>query len=168
VGCFRYSLQALAFLRTHKGVTAEAFTDPLAALSENTFCGLFPDVDAVFGGLKPFGKEGGGGDAELGKRGGSIACIPPLEFTLASNYLRKSKSACERSERKNSPTIGAPKREKKESNDRSAPSLLLECSPKNSPSTGALAASLAQKQTDDRSAVPFFCARFARALAPLP
>jgi hypothetical protein len=89
VGDYRLSNQALAFLRAHKGVTAEAYTDPLAAHPESSFCGLFSDVDVAFGGLAPFGKEGGGGEAGLCKRGGSVACIPPLDHTLAANYMRK-------------------------------------------------------------------------------
>jgi len=61
----------------------------LSAHPSSLFCGLFPDVDKVFGGLAPFGKEGGGGENRLTKQGGAVCCIPPLEHTLAANYMRK-------------------------------------------------------------------------------
>lgn len=66
----------------------ELWTGPLSVFGNNAFCGMFPDVDAPFGGLKPFGKENGGGEVALVDHGGSVVVMPPLESSTAALYMR--------------------------------------------------------------------------------
>ena len=84
---------------THEAsVTVELWTSPLAVYGSNVFCGIFPEVDALFGGLPPFGKEGGGGEEALIQYGGSAVVMPPLESTTASRYMRTIVNALERAD----------------------------------------------------------------------
>jgi len=66
----------------------ELWTGPLSVFGNNAFCGVFPDVDAPFGGLQPFGKEDGGGETALVDHGGSVVLMPPLESSTAALYMR--------------------------------------------------------------------------------
>lgn len=79
-------------------VSVELWTNPLAVHGSNVFCGVFPEVDALFGGLPPFGKEGGGGEEALIQYGGSAVVMPPLESTTASRYMRTIIDALERAD----------------------------------------------------------------------
>jgi len=79
---------ALDTMAHEANVSVELWTSPLAVHGSNVFCGIFPEVDALFGGLPPFGKEGGGGEETLVQFGGSAVVMPPLESTTASRYMR--------------------------------------------------------------------------------
>jgi hypothetical protein len=51
------------------------------------YCSLFSDVDGLFSALQPYGKEGGGGELQLGS---SCVILPPCEPTLAAAYARRA------------------------------------------------------------------------------
>jgi ankyrin repeat protein len=67
--------------------TVEGWSDPLSVTGSNTFCGLFPDVDRLFGGFLPFGKEDGGGEISLLEKGGSVVIMPPVDNNTAALYF---------------------------------------------------------------------------------
>jgi len=80
--------------QTSSGIV-EARSNPVLVFGENTFCGLFPDVDAPFGGLAAFGKEGGGGEVPLLQHGGFFVVLPPCENIVAGLYLHRIYDAME-------------------------------------------------------------------------
>lgn len=84
------------------GVSAELWSDPFSATCP-VFCGHFPDVDTAFGGLPPFGKEGGGGEAIIFGRCASIAALLPFDNTIASLYVRRMIDAAEAGDKGNVP-----------------------------------------------------------------
>jgi len=100
-----YHLQpvALETMAIDADATVELWTSPMSVYGSNTFCGVFPEVDCLFGGLLPFGKEGGGGEEALIKHGGSIVAMPPLESTTSSLYMRTVLDSLERAD-----AIGVP------------------------------------------------------------
>ena len=87
---YRLSPSTKSCMEREIRVSAELWSDPFSTSSNNLFCGLFPNVDAAFGGLPPFAKEGGGGgEITLLRRGGSIAVLPPFDNLVASLYVRR-------------------------------------------------------------------------------
>jgi len=85
---YRLSPATKACAEREIGISAEVWSDPFSATCP-VFCGHFPDVDMVFGGLPPFAKEGGGGEMMLLGRCGSVAALLPLDNTVASLYVRR-------------------------------------------------------------------------------
>jgi len=81
----------------------ELWTGPLSVFGNNAFCGVFPEVDAPFGGLQPFGKEDGGGEVALVEHGGSVVVMPPLESSTAALYMRNILDALELADGKGVP-----------------------------------------------------------------
>ena len=79
-------------------VSIELWTNPLTVFGNNAFCGVFPDVDASFGGLQPFGKENGGGEGAIIEHGGSVVVMPPLESSTAALYMRNILDSLERAD----------------------------------------------------------------------
>lgn len=84
---YRLPPDTVSTLSMKASVSAEVWSDPIATLSGNVFWGQFPDVDSVFGGLEPFGKEGSEGI--LVKHGGSVCVVPPVYSTVASHYMQR-------------------------------------------------------------------------------
>ena len=76
---------AVAYLK-QIGVTGQALADPFEA-GGLPYCSLFSDVDGLFSALQPYGKEGGGGELQLGS---SCVILPPCEPTLAAAYARRA------------------------------------------------------------------------------
>ena len=95
---YRLPSAALDTMGHEASVSVELWTSPLAVHGSNVFCGIFPEVDSLFGGLSPFGKEGGGGEEALIQYGGSAVVMPPLESTTASRYMRTIIDALERAD----------------------------------------------------------------------
>ena len=95
---YRLPSAALDTMGHEASVSVELWTSPLAVHGNNVFCGIFPEVDALFGGLPPFGNEGGGGEEVLIQYGGSAVVMPPLESTTASRYMRTIIDALERAD----------------------------------------------------------------------
>ena len=93
----------MASLYREINVSIEVWANPLSVFGSNIFLGAFPDVDAPFRGLLPFGKEGGGGEFYLLENGGSVAMLPPLESATAELYVRTVLDVLERSESSNIP-----------------------------------------------------------------
>ena len=85
---FRLLRNTQSCLAMEAGVNAEFWSDPFSALSSSIFSGQFADVDALFGGLKPFGKEDGVEDF-LARHGGSVSLLAPLDNLVASRYLHR-------------------------------------------------------------------------------
>jgi len=90
-------------LAAEVNVTIELWTGPLSVFGNNIFSGMFPDVDAPFGGLDPFGKEGGGGEVTLVEHGGSVVAMPPLESSTSALYMRKILDALDHADSKGVP-----------------------------------------------------------------
>ena len=82
-----------------KGLSAslETWSDSISVYGNNFFCAMFPDVDAAFGGLAPFGKEEGGGESILNRAGGSVVVIAPPENSTSSQCIHKMVDMCEAS-----------------------------------------------------------------------
>jgi hypothetical protein len=71
------------------GANLETLSDSVSVYGNNTFCSMFPDVDAAFGGLPPFAKEKGGGESVLTRSGRSVIVVAPPENATASQCIRK-------------------------------------------------------------------------------
>ena len=71
------------------GANLETWSDSVSVHGNNSFCTMFPDVDAAFGGLPPFAKEKGGGESVLIRAGGSVIVVAPPENATASQCIRK-------------------------------------------------------------------------------
>ena len=84
------------------GVSGEVWSDPFSAVCP-IFCGHFPDVDAAFGGLPPFAKEGGGGELFLLGHCACVAALLPFDNTVASLYVRRMVDAAEAGDKDNVP-----------------------------------------------------------------
>lgn len=76
-------------LSAEASVSAEFWSDPLTALESNVFWGNFEDVDKLFGGLVPFGKDDGGSEELLSRHGGSVCVLLPFDNMVASRYMRR-------------------------------------------------------------------------------
>lgn len=100
-----YSLSSatMGALYREAGVTIELWSDPLSTSEHNIFLSAFHDVESCFGGLHPFGKEGGGGELSFMEGGGSAVVVPPLESSTAENYLRNIVNILEHTEDSNIP-----------------------------------------------------------------
>jgi len=61
----RLSQSCVSTIGRELSATVEGWSDPLSVTGNYKFCGLFPDVDTLFDGHLPFGKEGGGGEIPL-------------------------------------------------------------------------------------------------------
>jgi len=75
----------------------ETLSDSVSVHDNNSFCTIFPDVDATFGGLSPFAKEKSGGESLLIRTGGSVIVVVPPENATASQCIRKVIDLVERS-----------------------------------------------------------------------
>jgi hypothetical protein len=71
----RLSLNTQASLSAEAGVSAELWSDPFLALNSNVFWGGFEQVDVLFGGQKPFGKEEHGSEEVLARHGGFLSAF---------------------------------------------------------------------------------------------
>jgi len=83
----RLSQSCVSTIGRELSATVEGWSDPLSVTGDNKFCGLFPDVDRLFGGCLPFGKEGGGGEIPLLEKGGSVVVMPPVDNNTAALYF---------------------------------------------------------------------------------
>jgi len=86
---FRLPPATQACLSMDAGVSVELWSDPFSVLSNNVFWGNFEDVDGPFGGLKPFGKDEGGGEELLARHGGSVSVLLPFDNMVATLYSRR-------------------------------------------------------------------------------
>lgn len=86
---FELPPQTVDCLTKGLGANLETWSDSVLAYANNSFCAMFPDVDAAFGGLPPFGKEKGGGESVLNRAGGSVIVLTPPENATASQCMRK-------------------------------------------------------------------------------
>ena len=68
-------------------VSAELFSDPFTAFSSNVFWGRYDQVDALFGGQKPFAREDHGSEEVLARHGFSISAFLPLDNVVSSKYI---------------------------------------------------------------------------------
>lgn len=82
-------LQTIECLTKGLGASLETWGDSVSVYGNNYFCAMFPDVDAAFGGLPPFGKEKGGGESVLNRAGGSVIVVMPPENATSSQCIRK-------------------------------------------------------------------------------
>jgi len=94
----RIAPSTISCLKREVHVNVEALAEPLSVYENNFFCGMFPDVDKVFGGCQPFAKEGGGGEVTLLENGGSVIMMPPLESSTAARYIQTMLDLLERAD----------------------------------------------------------------------
>jgi len=94
---------ALAALRRELKVTLELWTDPFSVFRNNNFCGIFPDVDCLFGGCRPFAEKNHALEEILCKEGGSVAVLPSLDSTTASFLTKRILDILESTEGKGIP-----------------------------------------------------------------
>jgi ankyrin repeat protein len=85
----RLSPNTQASLSAEAGVSAELWSDPFSTLNSNVFWGHFEQVDALFGGQKPFGKDEHGSEEVLARHGGSLSAFLPLDAMVASQYVQR-------------------------------------------------------------------------------
>jgi len=90
----QFTLSALA---REMSVNMELCSDSLSVFGNNSFCGLFPDVESHFGAFRPFGcADNNDGATHLLKQGGSAVIMPPLESNTASVYMKRVLDMLER------------------------------------------------------------------------
>jgi len=86
---YQLSGATLSVLNRDLGVTYELWTDPLSVFGSNTFSGIFPDVDPLFGGLRPFAEKNNPVEEIICREGGSVAVLPSLDSTTASSFMNR-------------------------------------------------------------------------------
>ena len=96
-------ITTLAVLRRELKVTLELWTDPFSVFGNNNFCGIFPDVDSLFGGRRPFAENNHAVEEILFKEGGSVAVLPSLDSTTASFLTKRILDILESTEGKGIP-----------------------------------------------------------------
>lgn len=100
---WRLPTPTLSVLCAELKVSLELWTDPLSVFSVNNFCGMFSDVDALFGGFRPFVEQNNPVDALLAQKGGSVAVLPSFDSTTASFFMRRILNILEAAEGKGVP-----------------------------------------------------------------
>jgi ankyrin repeat protein len=75
-------------LKREIGVKTEVWANPFGTVIENFF-GCFDDVDALFRGNQPFGKEDISIELSNLKNFGIISVFPPLDPLVATRYIRR-------------------------------------------------------------------------------
>lgn len=86
---FRLTSRTQSCLASEAAVSGELFSDPFTALSTNVFWGRYEQVDALFGGQKPFAKDDQGSEEVLARLGGSVSVLLPLDNIVASQYVHR-------------------------------------------------------------------------------
>jgi len=86
---YRLPLTTLNSLSRELSASMELWSDPLCALDNYNFCGIFSDVDSLFGGYEPFGKAGGECEVVLMRKGGSVVVLPPLDSITTTLYVKR-------------------------------------------------------------------------------
>lgn len=81
--------QSVDFLTKGLNASLETFSDSVSVRGNNYFCAMFPDVDAAFGGLSPFGKDSGSVESMLTRSGASVIVVAPPENNASSQCCRK-------------------------------------------------------------------------------
>ena len=81
--------QTVDFLAKGLNASLETYSDSVSVRGNNYFCAMFPDVDAAFGGLSPFGKDNGGVESILTRSGASVIVVAPPENNTSSLCCRK-------------------------------------------------------------------------------
>ena len=82
-------MQSMDYLTKGLSASLETWSDSVSVYGNNFFCAMFPDVDAAFGGLPPFGKTIGGGESILHRAGGAVVVLAPPENATSSQCIRK-------------------------------------------------------------------------------
>eukprot|EP00577_Skeletonema_sp_RCC1716_P001762 CAMPEP_0113427386 /NCGR_PEP_ID=MMETSP0013_2-20120614/31273_1 /TAXON_ID=2843 ORGANISM="Skeletonema costatum, Strain 1716" /NCGR_SAMPLE_ID=MMETSP0013_2 /ASSEMBLY_ACC=CAM_ASM_000158 /LENGTH=1790 /DNA_ID=CAMNT_0000315807 /DNA_START=47 /DNA_END=5419 /DNA_ORIENTATION=- /assembly_acc=CAM_ASM_000158 len=80
--------QSVDFLSKGLNASLETFSDSVSVRGNNYFCAMFPDVDAAFGGLSPFGKDSGSVESMLTRSGASVIVVAPPENNASSQCCR--------------------------------------------------------------------------------
>ncbi|KAL7444487.1 hypothetical protein ACHAXM_009346 [Skeletonema potamos] len=80
--------QSVDFLTKGLNASLETYSDSVSVRGNNYFCAMFPDVDAAFGGLSPFGKDNGGVESLLARTGASVIVVAPPENNASSQCCR--------------------------------------------------------------------------------
>jgi len=85
----RLSLPTLNELASEMKVSIDLLNNPLFVLANQSFCGLFADIDTLFGGFNPFSEDRNDAESLLATQGGSAVVLPPLESKTASIFMKK-------------------------------------------------------------------------------
>lgn len=100
---YRLTPSTLSCLEREINVTFELFTDPISVHCDMLFCGLFMDVDAIFGGFPPFCCDDVVKGSSLLTNGGSVVVLPPLDSKISCTYMQQILDILENSEGKGIP-----------------------------------------------------------------
>ena len=99
----RLSQSTLSTLATELKVEMELWTDSMSVFGKNKFCGIFPDIDVLFGGLRPFTEQNNALEMLLAKEGGSVSVLPTFDSTTASFFTKRMLNILEATEGKGVP-----------------------------------------------------------------
>jgi len=97
------SASTLTALARELKVRTELWANPLSVFDNNHFCGLFADIDTLFGGFSPFIEQNNAVQMFLEKEGGSVALLPSLDSTTASRFTQRVVNILEATEGKGVP-----------------------------------------------------------------
>jgi ankyrin repeat protein len=86
---YRLPQSTLSTVAKELKVEMELWTDPISVFGKNKFCGIFPDVDVLFGGLRPFIEQSSALEMLLAKEGGSVCVLSPSDDRTASFFMKR-------------------------------------------------------------------------------
>jgi len=81
--------RTISALTSTLNVSIELWAYPMSVMSDNAFCGIFSDVDTLFGGFHTFTKSNSQIFSLLSSKGGSVAVLPSLESYTTSSYIKR-------------------------------------------------------------------------------
>mmetsp|Transcript_14861 Transcript_14861/g.22265 ORF Transcript_14861/g.22265 Transcript_14861/m.22265 type:complete len:1492 (-) Transcript_14861:44-4519(-) len=99
----RLSASTLDCLTRELKVNIELWTDPLCVRDNNNFCGIFSDMDPLFGASRSFVEPNSSVEQQLLKIGGSVAVLPTMESNTASYFIKRMLNILEATEGKGIP-----------------------------------------------------------------
>lgn len=85
----RISHYTMSMLGSSLNVSAELWSSPMSAIGENAFCGVFSDVDTLFGGLQAFLEPNTDALSLFRTQGCSAAVLPSQDSYVASCFIKR-------------------------------------------------------------------------------
>lgn len=83
------SQRTITALTSTLNMSIELWTSPMSVMGNNAFCGMFSDVDSLFGGFQTFTESNCQILSLLTSEGGSVAVLPSLESYTSSCYIKR-------------------------------------------------------------------------------
>lgn len=85
----RLSYHTMSVLASTLNVSIELWSSPISVIGEHAFCGVFSDVDTLFGGFQAFLKPGTEAVSHLCTKGGSAVILPSQDSYVASCFVKR-------------------------------------------------------------------------------